>query len=154
MDRVLELRWVTGRLVKESKAHRVMGVSDRESCWVMKKTSCRRNESFKKNHRRHGRCSQEFVIVIEPLRSSPGRSGKKRLVVTRQFSIVGESLRKIAQNKCDLIVEHHCSVRRRQIADRCGWEGKRSHLELGILFGGRERGHWRLCGYEVVITQF
>ena len=93
------------------------------------------------------------MIVIESLRSSPGLSGKKRLVVTRQFSIVGEPLREIAQDKYDFIVRHNCSVRRHQIAGRCSWEGKRSHLELGILLGGRESGHWRLCGYAVVITR-
>ena len=75
---------------------------------------------------------KKLVIVIEPLRSSPGRSGKKRLVVTRQFSIVGEPLREIAQNKCDFIVQHNCSVRRHQIRRRCSWEGKRSHFRLGI----------------------
>ena len=137
MDRVFELRWVTGRLVKESKAHRVMCVSDRKSCWVMKKTSCRRNESLKKNHRRHGRRSQELVIVIESLRSSSGRSGKKRLVVTRQFSIVGEPLCEIAQNMRDLIVR--TIVRSVVIRLRADVVGKASAVISNLVScGGRE----------------
>src|SRR6266496_4578879 len=87
MNRVFQLRGISSRLIKKSKAHRVVSIRNRESHWMMEQYSCRRQECFAENHGRHGCRPNKSMAIIECLGSSPDRSSEKALKVPGFFTI-------------------------------------------------------------------
>src|SRR6059058_2342006 len=70
MNRVFQLRGISSPLIKESKAHRIVSIRNRESHRMMEQSSRRRQECFAENHGSDRCGSNKFVTVIERLDSS------------------------------------------------------------------------------------
>src|SRR6266480_5260475 len=102
MNRVFQLRDLSGRLVKKSKAHCIMSIRNWESHRMMEQSSCRRQEGFTENHGSNRCGPNEPVAVIERLSSSPDWSSEKALKVPGCFAIATQPFDKVGQNICDL----------------------------------------------------
>src|SRR5947207_15956054 len=95
MNSLFQLREISGRLVQESKSHRIMSIRNRESHRMMKQPSCRRQECFTENHRGYGGGSNELVPVIECFGSSADRSSEEALKIPGLFAIAVQPVAQI-----------------------------------------------------------
>src|SRR5437764_5615987 len=101
MNRVFQLRGISSRLIKESKAHRIVSIRNRESHRMMEQSSRRRQECFAENHGSDRCGSNKFVTVIERLDSSSDRSSEKALKIPGFLTIAIQPLDKVRQNVSD-----------------------------------------------------
>src|SRR4030095_10568034 len=95
MNRVFQLRGISGCLVKKSKAHRIMSIGNRESHRMVKQPSRRRQKCLAENHGRDGCRPNKSMAIIECLGSPPDRSGEKALIVPRFFTKAIQPLDKV-----------------------------------------------------------
>ena len=65
MDRVFQLREISGRLVEERKSHRVMSIRNRESHRIMKQPSRGRKGRLEENHGSDGSRAPNPVPVVK-----------------------------------------------------------------------------------------
>src|SRR5215472_10695978 len=64
---------------EKSKAHGVVRVCNRETLWLPKQPSRRRQKCLTKHHRSHRRSAEERPAIVQRLCASPERAGKKTL---------------------------------------------------------------------------
>jgi hypothetical protein len=98
MDRVFQVREISGRLVQESKAHRVMGVSDRKTSGMMEQPPCPGEECFTKNHGRDRHRPYKPVPVIKRFGPPTQRPGEEALLIPRGFAVITEPMGEVVQN--------------------------------------------------------
>ena len=98
MNRVFQLRRISGRLVKESETHRIMSIGNRESHRMIEQSSRRRQECFAENHWRDSRGSNKSIAVVECFGSSPHRSSEEALEIPRGLTISGEPFGEVSQH--------------------------------------------------------
>src|SRR5260370_37133212 len=108
MNRVFQLGRISGRLAKERKTHRIMGIRNRESHRMVEQPSRRRQECFAENHGSDSCCSNKSMAVIECLGSSPDRSSEKALVIPGGLTMCGEPFGEVSQHFRYAIRSVHC----------------------------------------------